>query len=143
MKICIKCNLGKEEEDFYWKVKGKKRNNTCKECHKIYRKQHYENNRQKYIDKARAWEAKNGGRRFVRYGLTSEQIDQLSMLQNGKCKICNKKSWSVVDHDHVTGLVRGLLCQGCNLGLGNLGDNVEGIESALKYLKEHARQALK
>lgn len=40
-----------------------------------------------------------------------------------------------VDHDHVTGTVRGLLCNGCNHGIGKLGDNAEGVRRALAYLE--------
>ncbi len=41
-----------------------------------------------------------------------------------------------VDHDHVTGAVRGLLCRRCNTGLGNFDDNIKIVQSALTYLKE-------
>jgi hypothetical protein len=41
----------------------------------------------------------------------------------------------VVDHDHNTGAVRGLLCHSCNTGLGHLGDSVETLARALDYLQ--------
>ncbi len=58
-------------------------------------------------------------------GLTASQYDELSILQGGVCAICGKhptiKRLSV-DHDHITGLIRGLLCNGCNTKLNALED---------------------
>ena len=58
------------------------------------------------------------------------------------CDCCGKhpKETSVLgtllmDHDHNTDKVRGWLCNKCNLGIGNLGDNIEGLMKAMEYLK--------
>jgi hypothetical protein len=40
-----------------------------------------------------------------------------------------------VDHDHATGALRGILCNLCNSGIGALGDSVEGLREALRYLE--------
>lgn len=40
-----------------------------------------------------------------------------------------------LDHDHKTGCARGYLCNGCNRGLGMLGDSIEGLTKAINYLK--------
>ena len=70
------------------------------------------------------------------YGLTEEDFDLLWEMQEGGCGICHTTLVApVVDHDHLTGEVRGLLCKGCNTGLGLLGDTILGIESALQYLR--------
>lgn len=72
-------------------------------------------------------------------------IDQKarSMIDNhsGLCDICKthipgfgRKNLSV-DHDHSTGIVRGMLCQKCNIGIGNFNDNVELLKNAINYLK--------
>lgn len=45
------------------------------------------------------------------------------------CRICG------VDHDHKTGVVRGLLCWNCNVAIGKLGDNPDAVLNAYKYLK--------
>lgn len=57
------------------------------------------------------------------------------------CAVCGKPEQGRrlnIDHDHVTGLVRGLLCRKCNAGIGLLGDTPEGVEAALEYLRRHA-----
>jgi hypothetical protein len=41
-----------------------------------------------------------------------------------------------LDHDHITFDFRGWLCRSCNLGLGSLGDNIEGLEKAIAYLRK-------
>ena len=61
--------------------------------------------------------------------------------QKGVCKICKKVCTSgralAIDHDHKTGLVRGLLCGKCNRGLGLFDDNVNLLLKAANYLKKH------
>ena len=69
----------------------------------------------------------------------------LSMLekQNGRCAICSNAFKSDrdtnVDHCHVTGKIRDLLCFKCNVGIGKLNDSIELLEKALEYLKSHAK----
>ena len=50
------------------------------------------------------------------------------------CCICGEKQELVIDHDHRTGKVRGLLCGSCNKGLGFFKDNKKYLNSAIKYL---------
>jgi protein-arginine kinase activator protein McsA len=61
--------------------------------------------------------------------------------QNNRCYICNSgpaNNQSLhVDHDHITGKVRKLLCNNCNNGIGKLKDSIEILNKAIKYLKEH------
>jgi hypothetical protein len=64
--------------------------------------------------------------------------------QNNRCAIClgedpkgaKRANVFVVDHDHKTGAVRGLLCHACNRAIGNLGDNIENFRRAIEYLSE-------
>lgn len=74
------------------------------------------------------------------YGISMEEFDALLEFQGGGCAICSKPIEKLrrrmnIDHDHKTGKVRGILCSGCNTGLGHLGDNVEGLKKALYYLE--------
>lgn len=75
------------------------------------------------------------------YGLTRAEYDRRLEAQGRVCAICrtsepgpNRTMWCV-DHDHSTGAVRGLLCIGCNAGLGNLRDDPEILERAAAYLR--------
>lgn len=61
----------------------------------------------------------------------------------GFCELCGshkvpKKGWQL-DHDHPTGEFRGWLCMKCNTGLGIFGDNIEGLQKAIDYLKRTLR----
>ncbi len=74
-----------------------------------------------------------------KFGITSADYDDLLDSQDGRCAICRCTACTsgkrfAVDHDHATGVVRGLLCMHCNRGLGCFGDNRETILSAAAYL---------
>ena len=59
----------------------------------------------------------------------------------GKCDICSTdipgfgRKKLCIDHDHTTGAFRGMLCQKCNLGLGNFNDDPNLLKKAIKYLR--------
>jgi len=79
------------------------------------------------------------------YGITAEDYDALLVRQNGGCAICGTtkpggRGSFHVDHDHTTGVVRGLLCHGCNVGIGNLGDDPDRLMAAVAYLLSHTNQ---
>ena len=73
--------------------------------------------------------------------ITTEEYKQKYKSQEGKCNIC-KESFATlcVDHDHSTGQIRGLLCKQCNLGIGNLKDNIDLLTNAIEYLKEYKNE---
>jgi recombination endonuclease VII len=69
------------------------------------------------------------------YGLTEEQFRTLLERQDWECAICRRMLVApVVDHDHQTKVVRGLLCRKCNAALGLLEDNPELLTRAADYL---------
>lgn len=74
----------------------------------------------------------------IEYGMTLEDFKLLLAGQGGKCAVCRKKlarnRHTHVDHDHKTGKVRGILCSGCNLGLGHFKENREALLAAAAYL---------
>lgn len=74
------------------------------------------------------------------YGLTQEEYDSLFDQQLGFCAICHQapgKRGLAVDHHHLTGKVRGLLCDRCNTGLGLFRDMPMWLRQAADYLDEH------
>ena len=55
----------------------------------------------------------------------------------GFCECCQKEtSKLVLDHCHTTEVFRGWLCPPCNLGIGVLGDTLEGVQKAVNYLNK-------
>ena len=76
----------------------------------------------------------------VRFGITPEQHKQMFVSQNGMCAICGKRFTNrkdiQVDHDHLTGKVRQLLCNGCNSGIGLLQENTSILLKAVEYLNK-------
>jgi hypothetical protein len=83
-----------------------------------------------------------------KYKITLEEYNEMLKTQKGVCAICenpettiNKKTGETidlsVDHDHLTGENRGLLCTSCNRGLGCFRDNVKYLDNAKKYINNH------
>jgi formate dehydrogenase maturation protein FdhE len=83
-------------------------------------------------------EAKKARALKRKYGLTIEQWKALFAAQRGLCPICGAILQddvdTVVDHDHITNKVRGLLCRKCNCGIGLLQDSVTILERATRYV---------
>ncbi len=94
-------------------------------------------------------EARRRGRFQKEYGITYE--DWLAMLEraNHSCEACGAhidtqplhhltgKPNLNLDHDHITGKPRGVLCGNCNRGLGQLGDSLERLEGLVAYMKKY------
>ncbi len=85
-----------------------------------------------------------------RYGLSRSQYEAMLATQGKRCAICGKEETAVIrgrklrlaiDHCHVSGSVRELLCGACNNMLGAAKDSIDILEKAIQYLKKH--QALK
>jgi hypothetical protein len=70
------------------------------------------------------------------YGVSIEEFKARLARQGNRCAICNSEFRKTpnVDHDHQTGKIRGLLCGGCNTGMGNLGDSSSRLRAAADYL---------
>lgn len=69
------------------------------------------------------------------YGITIEQYEQMYNDQHGKCAICQTKYKSLhVDHCHSEGIVRGLLCNHCNIMLGHAREDPLTLARAIMYL---------
>ena len=70
-----------------------------------------------------------------RYGITEADFNTMYEAQDGLCLGCGKAEAKHVDHDHDTGIVRGLLCFNCNQALGNVRDDVEVLLALVEYLE--------
>lgn len=120
MKQCPTCKNEKNDKEFYF-FKGKPHGH-CKKCHRVHSRKHSLKRE---------------------YGLTIEQYDLMNKEQSGLCKICNQPGHAnirqkyplYVDHNHQTGIVRGLLCSRCNTLIGYLETNPELLAPAQQYLE--------
>lgn len=77
--------------------------------------------------------------RLRKFGLTKEQHGAMLREQNGRCALCDEPlsaGW-VIDHDHLTMRVRGLLHANCNTMLGLVNEDPRRLEKAIAYLKKH------
>ncbi|GAC1529093.1 MAG: hypothetical protein NVS2B6_17170 [Thermoleophilaceae bacterium] len=72
------------------------------------------------------------------YGMTPAQYNDMADAQGRRCAICRDEGLLCVDHDHDTGVVRGLLCGNCNRALGQLKDSPQRARAAASYLESHA-----
>jgi hypothetical protein len=70
-----------------------------------------------------------------KYGLSQQEVDELIESQGGVCAICQYRPAKHVDHDHVTGVVRGVLCFPCNAALGHFKDRIDLLMRAARYLE--------
>lgn len=73
-------------------------------------------------------------KKLRRYGLTRDEYFALVADHAGRCGICGEAASLHIDHDHVSGRVRGLLCQPCNMGLGCFEDDPDLLGKAIAWL---------
>ena len=125
-KACTKCGIEKPIDDFPPRGDRPWRSSWCRKCCNAKTRRTY-----RIVDR---WVILQR-----RYGLSREDFDAMMAQQGGACAIC-KKPMEVadVDHDHQTGVVRGLLCRRCNIWLAPLEDR-EYRAAALAYLGEVSR----
>jgi hypothetical protein len=69
------------------------------------------------------------------YGLTEADLGQMLTEQDGLCAVCKRRPAEHVDHDHVFGVVRGVLCFPCNAALGQFQDDIPTLLNAIDYLE--------
>lgn len=74
----------------------------------------------------------------TKYGITLKEYNNLVDKQGGHCPLCGNVLADnyAVDHCHDTGRVRGVLCRGCNTGVGLLRHDVKVLRNAIKYLSD-------
>lgn len=126
-KVCVTCGIEKPKEAFS-KQTGRKDGlrPQCKECRIPY-------------------ERNNNLRKL--YGITTKTYDIMFQTQNGLCASCGQPetavTWKgkertlVVDHDHITGKVRQLICHRCNIVIGLVKENPDVCELVRIYILNH------
>ena len=111
MRKCVRCGIEKDIKNY---SRYKCRNNLlltkCKSCCNDYSKKYYK--------------LKKNYKNIHKYCFCCKKYDEKLIL----------------DHDHTTNKVRGWLCKKCNVGIGNLGDNIEGLIMGLQYLKQSSKK---
>lgn len=132
----------------------------CPECRRQEARRWYRDNRETYLpasrdqrrEQARRWRAANvekaraSSRRYMHarrlkenFGLDRQDYQTMLVAQGGVCAICGLPPIEdfalAIDHDHETGVIRGLLCRQCNVGIGNLRDDPALLRAALRYLE--------
>lgn len=72
------------------------------------------------------------------YRLSKDRLQELMGVESCSNPGCTNSSRLHIDHDHETGVVRGMLCSGCNTALGHLAENLERIRGLAEYKIKHA-----
>ena len=123
MKLCKDCE-----------IKERAKNSTyCNTCQNKRGRASYKRNRSGNSELIKRTNLKQ------KYKITYEQFIEMHEKQGGCCAICKAELpliKMVVDHNHATNKVRGLLCTTCNFGLGHFKDSQEILSSAIIYLNE-------
>ena len=141
-KICIICKKEKVRDDFYIDKSHKDGlGSSCKVCRKLQaKKRHMSKEGSKLIRESKLKD---------KYGINLDDYDKMFEAQNGVCAICGKPETKKtvtgvfyrlsVDHHHLTGQVRGLLCKRHNTAIGqfDVDENLDMLKSALKYLEKY------
>jgi len=132
-KKCSKCREYKDIAEFS-KNRCKKDglNQECKICNRQSHKEARNKGHTRWHDLKK------------NFGITKQEYESILKEQGYKCAICGhphveeKGSRLHLDHCHTTGIIRGLLCKHCNLGLGHFKDNRFLLHVASSYLERYA-----
>ena len=161
-KKCRRCGEVKPLSEYNKDKKNKDGHESkCKKCKLEYMKEYHAKNKEKILEYKKEYysrpEVKDKRSEYCKeynsrpevkerrkclnlqknYGITLEERDEMIEEQGGGCKLCHVDLDSVepyVDHNHITGKVRGVLCPKCNTILGLLNAD-EGTKFAFKVIK--------
>lgn len=157
-RVCTKCAIWKSASEFYWRKGRIRLQSQCLPCRLVANtaarakdperfRAHERNSkaRRKSVWKS-IYRIRARAERLKKFGITEDQAKGILESQGGKCAICRKRvvftgsyqersDLACIDHDHVTGNVRGILCNGCNTGIGLLLDSATVLSAAASYLK--------
>jgi len=164
VKTCRICGVHKPLTEFY-AMAGMRdgHRNECKSCWSERAAARYRANPEAAKERTRRWQRENrerynasqrerrarperkakerAGHLRRKYGMTSEEYDEMLVAQRGVCAICERPPTDGislhVDHDHASGARRKLLCFRCNNALGDFDDDIDLLQQAVRYLDAH------
>lgn len=134
--LCTLCKLCRN-------AAARREHHAHKDSRNAWQREYARTHRSGYTARQKKWRQENPlqhKNQVLRttYGISLEGYADLLAKQNGVCAICAQSpldgEYLCVDHDHKTAVVRGLLCRGCNMGLGFLQDNPTLCFKAISYL---------
>lgn len=136
MKFCNKCGTSLLLNENWSEARKHHHMNICNKCNNEKAKVWRDNNKEKS-----ALINKNSNLKR-KYNITLKEYDLLLINSNHSCEICGKheseqKKSLHVDHSHITGRVRGILCSNCNTALGKFREDKDILLKAINYLKKH------
>jgi len=151
-KFCPRCKKTKPAKDFpKSKIRRGGLSSWCSVCSRENGKQWYASNKASKDKKNLDWYYKNKRRArntYLKrtYGISIEEYEDLFSLQNGLCALCDQPEKTkdyrtgqikalAVDHCHESGRIRSLLCYRCNHIISCVGDNEQGAQKILNYMK--------
>jgi hypothetical protein len=142
---CPNCNVVRLARSDVVKKALKERNEfwclPCRNKTRVHKPRKYVGTKEERIKQAsKNWRVKNpekvlDKRYKERYGISLVEYQAMLDKQKNRCAICDIEEKLVVDHNHKTNEVRGLLCHGCNCAIGLLKDDSTILQNAITYLK--------
>jgi hypothetical protein len=145
-KTCIVCNETFDREVGFYKS-GKGVTSRCRRCHNIYARERY------LLLTPEQRTERSRTRQARKYGLTRDQYEAMGAEQNYACYLCGRQtgaisrgrgSWDsglTLDHDHVTGTLRRLLCSNCNMAVGHAQDDPALLRRMADYVESYRQGA--
>jgi len=139
VKTCRKC--GEEKPHSAFNKHNDALQPRCKQCEAVYYQENKAHISARNAAYRKAHPQSQRNWRSWRHGLTVEQYDVLMKDHEGVCAVCKQpepqnKALSI-DHNHLTGKVRGLLCHPCNAALGLLKEDSARIDRLMKYIEKY------
>lgn len=125
------------ENPEFFRNRARKNYEENKEYYAAYSKKYNKDKKEYFRQKSRDRLLK------IKYNMGAEDYTTMLSEQNGGCAICGSPPeegcFLKVDHCHNSEKVRGLLCNNCNTGIGLLKEDIDIMEKAIKYIKEHSK----
>lgn len=140
-RTCTECTEFKPWGDFSPRKAGKNgRNSVCRACLAARRRTYRLDNLERVRATDRDYEQRTGRHTRRRYGLDRETWDAQVAAQDGRCAACGRlpRRRLVGDHCHKTGRFRGIVCDQCNIAMGQTGDNPDLLRKLADWIEAAA-----